>query len=156
MTSRTTSREATRRRTTTAAHAAGEPVATGHDLGETATTGHDLGERATGRPGAAPEKATPERATAGKAVTAPGTGHHPHRSDADSMAVWSFVLGLVGLLVFNLALGPVALTLAALALRRNTTRRARAALGLTLGAADLIVLAALATTDHTLSWSLAT
>ncbi|PAU44652.1 DUF4190 domain-containing protein [Streptomyces albireticuli] len=72
------------------------------------------------------------------------------------MAVWSFVLGLVGLLVFNLVLGPVALTLAALALRRNTTRRARAALGLTLGAADLIVLAALATTDHTLSWSLAT
>ncbi|MBF6051811.1 hypothetical protein AF335_23120 [Streptomyces eurocidicus] len=83
-------------------------------------------------------------------------GRGPRRSDADSMAVWSFVLGLVGLLVFNLVLGPVALTLATLALRRNTTRRGRAALGLTLGAADLIVLAALTATDHTLSWSLAT
>ncbi|MCD9144406.1 hypothetical protein [Streptomyces albireticuli] len=156
MTSRTTSREATRRRTTTTAHAPEETVATGHTPGETATTGHDPGESATARPGAAPEKAAPEQATSGKAATGPDAGHHPHRSDADSMAVWSFVLGLVGLLVFNLVLGPVALTLAALALRRNTTRRARAALGLTLGAADLIVLAALATTDHTLSWSLAT
>ncbi|PSJ28148.1 DUF4190 domain-containing protein [Streptosporangium nondiastaticum] len=70
------------------------------------------------------------------------------------MAVASFVLGLVGLLVFNVVLGPLALVLAGLALARGTTRRGRALLGLTLGAADLIVLAALATTDHTLSWSL--
>ncbi|NJP79728.1 DUF4190 domain-containing protein [Streptomyces sp. AA8] len=69
------------------------------------------------------------------------------------MAVASFVLGLVGLLIFNIVLGPLALALAGLALLRGTNRPGRAALGLTLGAADLIVLAALATTDHTLSWS---
>ncbi|MEV4922150.1 hypothetical protein [Streptomyces roseoverticillatus] len=78
----------------------------------------------------------------------------PARREADGMAIASFVLGLVGLLVFNVVLGPLALVLATLALTRGTTRRGRAALGLTLGAADLIVLAALATTDHTLSWSL--
>ncbi|MFC5149399.1 hypothetical protein [Streptomyces aureoversilis] len=77
----------------------------------------------------------------------------PARREADGMAVASFVLGLVGLLIFNIVLGPLALTLAGLALLRGTNRRGRAALGLTLGAADLIVLAALATTDHTLSWS---
>ncbi|MET9417753.1 hypothetical protein ABZY03_26910 [Streptomyces klenkii] len=76
------------------------------------------------------------------------------RREADGMAVASFVLGLVGLLVFNVVLGPVALALATLALARGTTRRGRALLGLTLGAADLIILATLATTDHTLSWSL--
>ncbi|WP_424891982.1 DUF4190 domain-containing protein [Streptomyces sp. XH2] len=78
----------------------------------------------------------------------------PSRREADGMAVASFVLGLVGLLVFNVVLGPLALVLSGLALARGTTRRGRALLGLTLGAADLIVLAALATTDHTLSWSL--
>ncbi|MFH8789375.1 hypothetical protein [Streptomyces roseoverticillatus] len=78
----------------------------------------------------------------------------PARREADGMAVASFVLGLVGLLVFNVVLGPLALVLATLALARGTTRRGRALLGLTLGAADLIVLAALTTTDHTLSWSL--
>ncbi|CAM5512495.1 hypothetical protein [Streptomyces abikoensis] len=78
----------------------------------------------------------------------------PARREADSMAVASFVLGLAGLLVFNIVLGPLALVLATLALARGTTRRGRALLGLTLGAADLIVLAALATSDHTLSWSL--
>jgi hypothetical protein len=75
------------------------------------------------------------------------------RPAADSMAIWSFVLGLVGLLIFNLILGPIALILAAISLTRGTNRRGRACLGLALGAADLIVLATLATTDHTLSWS---
>ncbi|MFF7730602.1 DUF4190 domain-containing protein [Streptomyces sp. NPDC008001] len=69
------------------------------------------------------------------------------------MAVASFVLGLVGLLVFNVVLGPLALVLATLALWRGTTRRGRAFLGLALGAADLIVLVSLATSDHTVSWS---
>ncbi|MEU1815339.1 hypothetical protein ABZ543_09095 [Streptomyces roseifaciens] len=77
----------------------------------------------------------------------------PARREADGMAVASFALGLVGLLIFNIVLGPLALALAGLALLRGTNRPGRAALGLTLGAADLIVLAALATTDHTLSWS---
>ncbi|MFF4697951.1 hypothetical protein [Streptomyces chattanoogensis] len=81
----------------------------------------------------------------------PGTAREP-RSHADSMAVASFVLGLLGTLVLNLVLGPSALILATLALTRGTTRRGRALLGLTLGAADLILLATLATTDGTVSW----
>ncbi|MEV0264972.1 DUF4190 domain-containing protein [Streptomyces sp. NPDC050617] len=76
------------------------------------------------------------------------------RTDADGMAVASFVLGLVGLLVFNIVLGPCALVLGTLALARSTKRRGRAWLGLALGAADLIVLAALVTADGTVSWSI--
>jgi hypothetical protein len=75
--------------------------------------------------------------------------------DADSQAVASFVLGLVGLLAFNLVLGPCALVLGGLALKRGTTRPGRAVLGLALGAADLIVLAAVTAADHSVSWSLA-
>ncbi|WP_399066792.1 hypothetical protein [Streptomyces winkii] len=74
--------------------------------------------------------------------------------DADGMAVASFVLGLAGLLVFNVVLGPCALVLAGLALTRGTTRRTRAFLGLTLGAADLAVLAAVAAADQSFSWSI--
>ncbi|WKU45311.1 hypothetical protein Q3V23_15230 [Streptomyces sp. VNUA116] len=97
------------------------------------------------------EKTEPQQKAEQKARKTPAP---PARREADGMAVASFVLGLVGLLVFNVVLGPLALVLAGLALARGTTRRGRALLGLTLGAADLIVLAALATTDHTLSWSL--
>ncbi|GAB2878737.1 DUF4190 domain-containing protein [Streptomyces mayteni] len=71
---------------------------------------------------------------------------------ADSMALWSFVSGLVGLLVFNLILGPLALVLAALALTGGTTRRGRALAGATLGVADLALLAALVADDSTVSW----
>ncbi|MCZ0975577.1 MULTISPECIES: hypothetical protein [Streptomyces] len=79
----------------------------------------------------------------------------PRRSpQADGMAVASFVLGLVGTLVLNIVLGPCALVLGTLALIRGTTRRGRALLGLTLGAADLLLLAALTATDGTLSWHL--
>ncbi len=80
----------------------------------------------------------------------------PSRSRPDTMAVWSFVLGLLGLLIFNLVLGPIALTLATLALTRGTTRKGRATLGLALGAADLIVIATLMATDHTISWAATT
>ncbi|MFJ7045815.1 DUF4190 domain-containing protein [Streptomyces sp. JV178] len=73
--------------------------------------------------------------------------------DADGMAVASFVLGLLGLLVLNLFLGPVAIVLAALALKRGTTRRGRAFLGLGLGVADLVILAVLTQTTNTVSWS---
>lgn len=80
----------------------------------------------------------------------------PRRSwaarDADGMAVASFVLGLAGLLVFNVVLGPTALVMAALALVRRTRRRGRALLGMALGAADLVVLLVLAMADHSLSW----
>ncbi|KWT57902.1 hypothetical protein ADL21_32330 [Streptomyces albus subsp. albus] len=72
---------------------------------------------------------------------------------ADGMAVASFVLGLVGTLVANVILGPCALVLGALALARHTTRRARAMLGMVLGAADLIILATLAIADGSLSWT---
>lgn len=72
---------------------------------------------------------------------------------ADSMAVASFVLGLVGLLVLNVVLGPLAVALACLALRGGTARRGRALLGLGLGVTDLVVLAALATTNGTVSWN---
>ena len=74
---------------------------------------------------------------------------------ADSMALWSFVSGLVGLLVFNLVLGPLALVLATLALTGGTGRRGRAAAGLALGVADLTLLAALVANDATISWHLA-
>jgi threonine/homoserine/homoserine lactone efflux protein len=69
------------------------------------------------------------------------------------MAVASFILGLLGLLVMNIFLGPLALVLAGLALRRGTSRRGRALLGLFLGAADLVVLAVLVSADSTVSWS---
>ncbi|MFJ2768151.1 hypothetical protein [Streptomyces sp. NPDC087300] len=77
------------------------------------------------------------------------------RRDADGMAVASFVLGLLGLLVLNLFLGPVAIVLAGLALWRGTARRGRALLGLGLGVADLVVLVTLVSMDNTVSWGLA-
>ncbi|MGD6743166.1 hypothetical protein ACOKM3_15145 [Streptomyces sp. BH106] len=76
------------------------------------------------------------------------------RRDADGMAVASFVLGLVGLLVMNVFLGPVSIVLASVALWRGTERRGRAFLGLGLGVADLVVLGALIAADGTMSWSI--
>ncbi|KJK56768.1 hypothetical protein [Saccharothrix sp. ST-888] len=73
---------------------------------------------------------------------------------ADQMAVASFILGLLGLLIFNLVLGPLAATLAALALARGTRRRGRALLGLALGLADLAVLAATVLAGHGTIWQL--
>ncbi|WP_326754868.1 DUF4190 domain-containing protein [Streptomyces hirsutus] len=70
--------------------------------------------------------------------------------DSDGMAVASFVLGL---LVLNIVLGPIAIVLAGTALRRGTTRRGRACLGLGLGIADLLVLSALMQMNDTISWS---
>ncbi|MEU3214501.1 DUF4190 domain-containing protein [Streptomyces sp. NPDC006971] len=72
--------------------------------------------------------------------------------DADGLAVASFVLGLVGLLVMNILLGPAAIVMAVLALARATSRRGRAFLGLALGIADLVVLAVLVTGSGTISW----
>ncbi|MGW0993110.1 DUF4190 domain-containing protein [Streptomyces sp. NPDC002523] len=88
-------------------------------------------------------------------LTAPADGHTDTRPrDADGMAVASFILGLLGLLVLNIFLGPVAVALAAVALWRGTARRGRAYLGLTLGVADLAVLAVAMEMSHTVSWSL--
>ncbi|MFA3876963.1 DUF4190 domain-containing protein [Streptomyces sp. MMCC 100] len=78
------------------------------------------------------------------------TGIH----DTDGMAVASFVLGLLGLLVLNVFLGPIAIALASVALWRGTARRGRALLGLGLGVADLLVLVAFMSADNTMSWSL--
>ncbi|MGY4962387.1 DUF4190 domain-containing protein [Streptomyces sp. 900105245] len=75
------------------------------------------------------------------------------RRDTEGMAVASFILGLVGLLVLNIVLGPIAIVLAVIALRRDTPRRFRAWLGLGLGVADLVVLALLAAGQGTASWS---
>lgn len=83
--------------------------------------------------------------TRSRAEAAPG-------KEAYGLAVASFVLGLVGLLVFNVLLGPAAIVLAALALLRGTRHRTRAYLGMALGVADLVVFFVLAATDHTISW----
>ncbi|MGW1463690.1 DUF4190 domain-containing protein [Streptomyces sp. NPDC002308] len=72
--------------------------------------------------------------------------------DADSLAVASFVLGLLGLLAFNLLLGPAAVVMAVIALARSTERRGRAFLGLALGVADLVVLAVLVTAHGAVAW----
>lgn len=85
-------------------------------------------------------------------LTAPAT-RRPATRDADGMAVASFILGLLGLLVLNLVLGPIAIALAGVALWRGTTRPGRAVLGLTLGIADLLVLVAFTQADRTVSWS---
>ncbi|MFJ3175893.1 hypothetical protein ACIPJK_34685 [Streptomyces roseus] len=92
----------------------------------------------------------PSPAPAASAAPAPS----PAVRQADGMAVASFVLGLVGLLAMNLLLGPASIVLAALALRRGTTRPGRARLGLALGVADLAVLAWLVAADQTWSWSI--
>ncbi|RSS09690.1 DUF4190 domain-containing protein [Streptomyces sp. WAC08401] len=86
-------------------------------------------------------------------LTAPA-GRRTGIRDTDGMAVASFVLGLLGLLVLNVVLGPIAIVLAGLALWRGTARRGRALLGLGLGVADLVVLAAFISADNTMSWSL--
>ncbi|MGX1757777.1 hypothetical protein ACWIG5_12860 [Streptomyces lydicus] len=103
--------------------------------------------------------------TTSPTTTSPATATEakdPHRStarprprprpQADGMAVASFILGLLGTLVLNILLGPCALVLGGLSLARGTTRRGRALLGITLGAADLLLLALLTTADGTLSW----
>jgi hypothetical protein len=62
---------------------------------------------------------------------------------ADGMAVASFVLGLIGLLAFNVVLGPLSLVLGLVSLVRGTQRPVRAILGVVLGVADLVVYIAL-------------
>ncbi|WP_432022048.1 hypothetical protein [Streptomyces parvus] len=116
----------------------------------------------TRRTDAAP--GTDADASPDKDVVGPGAAPEPEKSpdsaprraagrEADGLAVASFVLGLVGLLVFNIVLGPMAIVMALLALARRTRRRGRAFLGLALGAADLVVLAALVTANGTVAWS---
>ncbi|MFB7337286.1 DUF4190 domain-containing protein [Streptomyces adustus] len=84
-------------------------------------------------------------------LTAPATRRTGTR-DTDGMAVASFILGLLGLVALNLFLGPIAITLATVALWRGTARRGRAWLGLALGVADLLLLVAFMQADSTVSW----
>jgi len=79
-------------------------------------------------------------------------GTHGTR-DADGMAVASFLLGLPGLLIMNIVLGPAAVVLALVALARGTRRRGRAALGLALGVADLVIMATVTIAGHGVIWS---
>lgn len=82
------------------------------------------------------------------------TGDTRATRDADGMAVASFLLGLPGLLVLNLVLGPAAIVLATVALARGTRRRGRALLGFTLGVADLVILTTLTIANDGVIWSL--
>ena len=73
----------------------------------------------------------------------------PRRSYAESagsMASAAVLFGVVGLFVFNIVFGPLAIGVGTAALRRRTPMgwaRAAALAGVALGAADLIVLAVL-------------
>lgn len=60
------------------------------------------------------------------------------------LAAVAFVSGLIGLLVANLVLGPLAIITGLVALRRDADRRGRAALGIALGCLDILVLVLLA------------
>lgn len=60
------------------------------------------------------------------------------------LAAVAFVSGLVGLLVANLLLGPLAIVTGLVALCRDADRRGRAALGIALGCLDIVVLVLLA------------
>ncbi|WLQ40499.1 DUF4190 domain-containing protein [Streptomyces laculatispora] len=82
-----------------------------------------------------------------------GPGSVRSTRDADALAVASFVLGLVGLLVMNILLGPAAIVMAVIALARSTARRRRALLGLALGIADLVILAFLVTGNGAVAWN---
>ncbi|TQK51679.1 hypothetical protein FBY35_2092 [Streptomyces sp. SLBN-118] len=94
------------------------------------------------------------RETAGTTPGSTPDAKSAGRRDADGMAVAAFVLGLVGLLVMNIVLGPIAVVLSGIALRRGTARRGRALLGLALGVADLAVLAVLVTVNGTVVWGI--
>ncbi len=60
-----------------------------------------------------------------QAPHAPRAPRAPRASrEADGLTVASFVLGLLGLLVMNILLGPAAIVMACLALARSTARAA--------------------------------
>ncbi|MFF5723797.1 DUF4190 domain-containing protein [[Kitasatospora] papulosa] len=103
----------------------------------------------------APRDARPADASSAPPADGRPAGARQAGREADGLAVASFVLGLLGLLVMNILLGPVAVVMAVIALARRTARRGRALLGLALGIADLVVLAVLVTVNGTVSWGLA-
>lgn len=90
-------------------------------------------------PGRTASAAGGTSATPGATSAAPGAGTKPI-----PFAAVSFVSGLVGLLVANLILGPLAIVLGAIGLRADKNRRVRATLGILLGVADIAVFLLLA------------
>ena len=84
----------------------------------------------------------------GNPVVAAPSERARSRREGDDMAVASFILGLLGLVFFNIAFGPLAMALGGVSLARGTGRRGRALLGTALGAADLVVLAVLVAAHH--------
>ena len=86
-----------------------------------------------------------------------GRGAEATGAKAVPVAAVSFVSGLVGLLVANLVLGPLAIVLGLVGLRVDSGRRARAVLGIVLGIADIAVFVLLAahagSHQGSLSWS---
>jgi hypothetical protein len=98
-------------------------------------------------------------AATAKPSAAPATGTTPTTSKPIPLAAVSFVCGLVGLLVANLVLGPLAIVLGVIGLRADRSRRFRAVLGILLGAADIAVFVLLAAhsahsgTHGSLSWN---
>ena len=85
------------------------------------------------------------------------SGRSTEESKAIPFAAVSFVSGLVGLLVANLLLGPLAIVLGLIGLRADSGRRVRASLGILLGVADIAVFVLLAAHsgahDGSLHWS---
>ncbi|HEU5427262.1 MAG TPA: hypothetical protein VFU74_10325 [Actinocrinis sp.] len=78
------------------------------------------------------------------AATPNGAARNESRSEArdnSGKSVVAFISGLVGLLVGNLILGPLAIGLGIAALRGVNPRRGRAVLAIALGVADLAVFA---------------
>lgn len=65
----------------------------------------------------------------------------PRARDNGGKSVVAFVCGLVGLLVGNLLLGPIAIGLGIAALRGENPRRGRAVLAIGLGVSDLALFA---------------
>jgi hypothetical protein len=78
----------------------------------------------------------------------------------EGRATAAVTCGAVGLFMFNIVLGPIAIALGASALRRDQTGRLgrlAALLGIVLGVADLVVLAVLVAMnidDGTFTWRL--
>ncbi|GGY25967.1 hypothetical protein ACFRMO_10650 [Streptomyces anulatus] len=119
------------------------------DSGTCTVTGSGAaGPDAGAAPGATGQAPAPAPVVGADAAVSRAVGR-----EADGLAVASFVLGLVGLLVFNVLLGPTAIVMALLALARRTRRRGRALLGLALGVADLVVLAVLVTGNGAVAWN---
>jgi len=69
-------------------------------------------------------------------------------AEGNETAVASFIIGLLGLFIFNIFLGPLAIVLGGRSLAKGTARRGRALTGIALGLADLAVLGVLLVTHR--------